>query len=250
MIEYWLAFPFAVLVSTFAMMTGGEGAILFVPFFLLLGIEPGAAISTAFVTQLFGKGSGALGYVRSGLIQWNALALLVAAGVPLVVIGSYTSISIGSQPLRLLFGLGAIAIACAMLYSLVRKREGAREKLANRELAPWALVPAVAGFITGLIAIGVGTINTAFLERVLGLRMHKAVATATAAMAFTALAGALVHASLGSVSWAVAVFTIPAVVIGAQAGSRLAPKIAAWKIKLLFAALTLVVGAYMCAAGV
>lgn len=246
MLEYWYAFPFAILVSTFAMVTGGEGAILFVPFFMAIGLEPRFAIGTAFITQLFGKTSGTIGYLREGGIQKNVFLLLVLAGVPGVIAGSYLTSILKSSLLQLAFGVVTILLALIMFYSL-REHDRRKERLENRELYPWLWVPVVAGFLTGIFAIGAGTINAVLLERKLGLEMHRTVATVVATLAFTAMAGALVHLSAGEVKWEVAVFTVSAVLIGGQLGPWLAQRMKAKWIKLLFAALTLLVGIVMCA---
>lgn len=250
MLEYWYAFPFAIFVSTFAMVTGGEGAILFVPFFIAIGLEAHFAIGTAFITQLFGKTSGTLGYLREGGIQKNVTLLLVLAGIPFIVIGSYLTKTLSSSLLQFAFGILTMVLAAIMLYSLGEKHEAMRsrkEHLSNSELYPWLWVPAIAGFFTGIFAIGAGTINLVFLERKMGLRMHKAVATVVATMAFTAVAGALVHISSGDVKWEVAAFTICGVLIGGQLGPWLAQRMKADSIKLLFAVLTILVGIVMCA---
>ena len=162
MLEYWYAFPFAIFVATFAMVTGGEGAILFVPFFIAIGMEPKFAIGTAFITQLFGKSSGTIGYIREGGIQKNVALLLVVAGIPFIIMGSYLTAMLKSSLLQFAFGIATMVLAAIMLYSLGEKHEAMRsrkESLTNRELYPWLWVPAIAGFLTGVFAIGAGTIN-------------------------------------------------------------------------------------------
>ena len=149
MLEYWYAFPFAIFVATFAMVTGGEGAILFVPFFIAIGMEPKFAIGTAFITQLFGKSSGTIGYIREGGIQKNVALLLVVAGIPFIIMGSYLTAMLKSSLLQFAFGIATMVLAAIMLYSLGEKHEAMRsrkESLTNRELYPWLWVPAIAGF--------------------------------------------------------------------------------------------------------
>ena len=219
------------------------------PFFIAIGMEPKFAIGTAFITQLFGKSSGTIGYIREGGIQKNVALLLVVAGIPFIIMGSYLTAMLKSSLLQFAFGIATMVLAAIMLYSLGEKHEAMRsrkESLTNRELYPWLWVPAIAGFLTGVFAIGAGTINMVFLERKMGLRMHKAVATVVAVMAFTALAGAAIHISAGEVRWDVAAFTICGVLIGGQFGPWLAQRMKADSIKLLFAALTILVGIVMC----
>jgi uncharacterized membrane protein YfcA len=244
-LELWFAFPFAILVSSFAMITGGEGAILFIPFFLLLGIEPKIAIGTAFITQLFGKASGTIGYLNELKSCKNILIRFVSVSIPGVIIGSLLISFIKPQLLQFAFGIVAVILAVAMLLSLF-KSENVKENITTPELVPWLWIPFLASVLTGILAIGSGTINTVLLERILKLKMHLVVATVVATMAFTAMAGAIVHLSLGTVYWQIAFFTIAGVLIGGQIGPRLARKMHASWIKALFAALTFIVGIVTC----
>ncbi len=245
MLEYWYAFPFAIFVSTFAMVTGGEGAILFTPFFIAIGLAPQYAIGTAFITQLFGKTSGTIGYMRQGGIRWKTTFLLVLIGIPAIIAGSFLMYALKSALLQFSFGILTIIISSIMFYSL-REPDNTNEKVKNKELLRWAWVPGIASFLTGILAIGAGTINMVLLERVLKLKIHKAVATVVATLAFTAAAGALVHAFSGGVRWDLAIFTISGVLIGGQLGPRLAHKMRPKWIKALFAVLTIIVGFTMC----
>lgn len=246
---YFLTFLTAIGVSTFAMVSGGEGAIIFTPFFIGFGIEPTQAISTAFLTQFFGKTSGTIGYhlKKEKHIQWNIVFLLVLFGAPFVVIGSYFTYMFTSSIIKTLFGGMIIVLALLMIYSL-RKPDSNREFVNRREITKLSFVPAIAGFLTGIFSIGAGTINMVLLERVLKLRIIKTVATVVAAMAITALFGSIVHAYYG-LRWDILPFSVCGVLIGGQIG----PRIASWLdkkqkshlIKILFIVLTIIVGSMM-----
>jgi len=247
---YVITFLTAIGVSTFAMVSGGEGAIIFTPFFIAIGLSPQQAIATAFVTQVFGKTSGTIGYHRKkGLIQWKLVGILLLLGLPFVFAGAFLTHFLKSPFLQFLFGVMAIFLSIAMVCSL-RKNDDNRESVENSELLKWSLVPAIAGFLTGIFSIGCGTINLILLERVLKLKIVKAVATVVAVMAFTALAGSIVHACYG-VRWDILPFTAGGVLIGGQIGPRVAKclddKNKSYMIKALFMALTAIVGIIMMA---
>jgi uncharacterized protein len=245
-----ITFLTAIGVSTFAMVSGGEGAIIFTPFFIAIGLSPQQAIATVFVTQLFGKTSGTIGYhAKKCLIQWKLVGILLLFGLPLVIAGAYLTHFLNSPFLQFLFGAMAISLAAVMASSL-RKNDGNRDSVENKELLKWSFVPAAAGFLTGLFSIGCGTINLILLERVLKLKIVKAAATVVAVMAFTALAGSIVHVYYG-VRWDILPFTVGGVLIGGQIGPRLAnwldSKNKSYLIKILFVALTTIVGIIMMA---
>ena len=246
-----LTFLTAIWVSTFAMASGGEGAIIFVPFFLMLGVDLNAAIATAFITQAFGKSSGTIGWLvkkdEAGkpFIQWNIVILLLAAGLPFLVIGSYFSYVIKSSVLQFLFGLSIIVLAGLMVYSFKTHRSE-WDSIATKDFRGLSLViAAVAGLVTGIFSIGAGTLNLMLLEMHHKLKIINSAATVVAVMAITALVGTLFHASQG-IRLDIAMFTIPGVLIGAWVGSWFACSLKdkGW-IKVLFIALTMVVGITM-----
>lgn len=253
MIDLVFIILFAVLVSTFAMMSGGEGAILFIPFFLWLGVSPVSAVATAFVTQLVGKSSGTVRYAllaRGGkqTVQWDAALRLVAYGAPFVIAGSLLAYYVNPLWLKALFGLVMLSIAFLMAWSLFRKHEP-RNCVDMADIRGNWYYPAIAGLATGLTAIGSGTINMFLLEWKLKLCIYRSAATVVAVLAFTALIGAAFHVLEGGVRWDIAPFTVLGVLIGGQIGpciaSRLKEKGLERNIKKVFVALTFIVGITM-----
>ena len=69
---YWFMFPVGIIVATIAMAAGIGGAVLFSPiFFLLLKLRPDIAIGTGIFIEIFGFGSGFIGYARKKLIDYR-----------------------------------------------------------------------------------------------------------------------------------------------------------------------------------
>jgi hypothetical protein len=259
MLEQLGIFGFAVMVSLLAMMSGGEGAVFFVPAFTaFLGLQPAVAIGTAFVTQLFGKTSGTISWacvgVREGkqLILWKVVFVLVALGIPFLIAGALLVGHLPAMALKLIFGLMAIGLAMVMAASMRKKRRCIRDGvsagkvLGGRNFALCAL----GGLFTGLLAIGAGILNVFMLDR-LGLKTRKAVATVVAVLPFTALLGLFVH--LGAVDWDVAAFSISGVVVGGFIGPWAATRLETLGrislVKGVFIGVTLASGAFMCASG-
>jgi uncharacterized membrane protein YfcA len=252
MLDLILIILFAVLVSTFAMMSGGEGAILFMPFFLWLGVSPVSAVATAFVTQLVGKSSGTVRYAllarKQPTVQWGAALRLVMYGAPFVIAGSLLTYYINPLWLKALFGTVMIAIAALMACSLFQKRVP-QEIIDEKEIGRNWYYPAIAGLATGMTAIGSGTINMFLLEWKLKFNIYRSAATVVAVLAFTALIGAAFHIFEGSVRWDIAPFTMAGVLIGGQIGPclacRLKEKGHERNIKKVFIAITLLAGLTM-----
>jgi len=88
-LTYWYLFPAAVLISTFALASGIGGATFFAPLFILgLGLPPDEAIGAGLITETFGFTSGLAAYARKRLIDYRLGFTLLAATVPLGLLGS------------------------------------------------------------------------------------------------------------------------------------------------------------------
>jgi uncharacterized membrane protein YfcA len=88
---------------------------------------------------------------------------------------------------------------------------------------------AICGFLAGLLGIGGGMVLVPLLTVLFAAQnfpeehlVHIAVATATAAMAFTALSSARAHARKGAVLWHVVAVIAPGIVVGALIGPQVA----------------------------
>jgi uncharacterized membrane protein YfcA len=235
------------------MMSGGEGAILFMPFFLWMGLDPVSAVATSLVTQLVGKGSGTVRYAllsRNGrpAVQWDAALRLTAYGAPFVIAGSMLVYYINPLWLKALFGTVMMAIAVLMACSLYQVRKS-QESVGLKEIDSNLHYPAIAGLTTGMTSIGAGTINMFLLECKLKLDIYRSVATVVAVLAFTALIGAVFFIFKGGVRWDIAPFTMLGVLVGGQIGPCIACRLKERGleriIKKAFIAVTLLAGLTM-----
>ena len=114
-------------------------------FMSFLSMDPHICIGTAIVTELFGKTSGTLSYIRQRPILYNLLPPFILIGFPGVVLGSYLSFAIESNILKFLFGLTTITLAIIVLRSVRRGDRGHKERVEIKELRPHLWVPFLAG---------------------------------------------------------------------------------------------------------
>ncbi len=155
--------------------------------------------------------------------------------------------------LRIVFGVVALSVAVIMLGR--RGREPAGEGGAMATAAPRAL-PAGIGFVSAMMGIGGGTLSVPLLAR-LGLSMHAAVGTsawlgfwvALPAAAGFALLGfgreGLPAASVGFVSLPGLAILVPASVLAAPLGARIAHGLSRRALRRAFGAFLLAVAARM-----
>jgi uncharacterized protein len=86
----------------------------------------------------------------------------------------------------------------------------------------YAGIGIVAGFVSGLLGIGGGTVIVPFLAGMLGTPLKRALGTSLLAIVVLVVPGTVVHAALGHIDWAV----FAAIVVGAVPGARVGAKVA------------------------
>lgn len=113
---YWYLFPVAIAIAFVANGAGIGGATFFSPLFILvLGLEPQVAIGAALITEVFGFASGVTAHMRARTIDWTIARALIVFSVHAAVIGELLAGVISADLLKLLLGLGLLAIAFAFI---------------------------------------------------------------------------------------------------------------------------------------
>jgi uncharacterized membrane protein YfcA len=269
--QYWYLLPVSILVATTAMASGVGGATFFSPIFiLLLRLPPDVAIGTALITEVFGFASGVYAYGHKKLIDYKLGFMLLTATVPLALLGTWLAGVVPAEFLKLLLGMGLLAIAMSFLRAPDLKEvesldrdigEEHREQPAGTTLVTaqgeeikytvcnrteGSILAGIGGLFVGLISTGLGEMNGYFLLQRCRVPSKVSVATSVFVVAVTALSASGGHLfrfmNLGSDTLAtvlsIVVFTVPGVVIGAQFGSyvgeRLPQKVMERTIGILF----------------
>ena len=240
--QYWYMFPVAIVVSTVSISSGVAGATFYTPIFLLwLGLPLHMAIGAALITATFGFASGLTGYVRRGLIDYRLGARLMAASIPMAVLGVWLAARIDPTYLRVVFGVGLLAIAASFLSGGVSESKPSATKpedenspdrqapdagATNPHTAEGTLFAGIGGLFLGMISAGLGELNAFYLMKRRGMPSDVAIATSVLVIAGTVVAAASGHligfvrmgpemlAAVGNL----VMFTIPGVIIGAQIG--------------------------------
>ncbi len=256
--QYWYMFPVAVLVATTAMASGVGGATFFSPIFiLLLRLEPGVAIGTALITEVFGFVSGVRAYSRKGLIDFRLGLTLLMATIPAALIGTYLAGIFPPVALKLILGMGLLAISMSFLrgpepievqrldQDIHRKEHplAAQTTLVTAEgetieytvcnRGEGLLLTGVGGLFVGLVSTGLGEMNGYFLLQRCRVPSRVSIATSVFVVAVTALSASGGHLVrfLGhggdtlTTVFSIVVFTVPGVIIGARLGSYVGERI-------------------------
>jgi uncharacterized membrane protein YfcA len=232
---YWGLFPLGIAIATMAMATGIDGAAFWAPVLLLwYEVDPPVAIACGIFIEVFGFTSGVYGYAKRGSILFREALPLLGCAVLFGLIGAYVSKVV---PARLL--LGAVGAGSLFLsYRNIRKikrgdHEQRSEALHLKQKGVGCLLSGIGGFFTGTIGFGIGQTNNYYLLVRNRLSVPYASGTTVFMIAVTACVTSVFNFFYYEENKSVDVqqiynivfFAVPAAVIGAQAGVRLAHKI-------------------------
>lgn len=254
---YWYLFPIAIAIAFIANGAGIGGATFFSPLFILvLGLEPQVAIGAALITEVFGFASGVTAHMRARTIDWTIARAFALFSVPAAVVGALLAGIIPADLLKLLLGLGLLAIAFAFIRHHDRQQQEAaiaagdglvepsvKRRIVARdgETLEYELCRAnegrlsagIGGLSVGLISTGLGELNDYTLVMRCRVPTRVAVATSVVVVAVTALAASVTHvaglvAEGGSAIdtvLSIVIFTVPGVIIGGQLAPILSKRV-------------------------
>jgi uncharacterized membrane protein YfcA len=245
---------------------GLGGGIFLVPFLTLaLGfpLKSAAAISLATVIAT----SSAVSARRAGnqLINLRFGMVLEVATTAGSLLGGITAQFVAETTLQRLFGIVAIAVALVMLGRINRRNviadpDADPGRLGGRfyedesggivtyriRRLPLALFASfIAGNVSSLLGIGGGIIKVPVLNAWCGMPLRAAAATSALMIGVTATGGAIIYYGHGDLRPLLAAPAVLGVQIGSWGGSRVAEGASVKWLKLLMAALLVVVGALM-----
>ena len=255
-VEFWYMLPVGIVIATVAMSSGVGGATFFSPLFILgLGLPPELAVGTGLVVEVFGFGIGVYAYVTRKLIDYRIGGMLLSATVPAAVAGVVVAHFADPEILKLILGMGLVAVAVSFLRAPDEEVEAVLDEQAHEdpETAETCLVTAedeeicytvcnttegrlisgIGGLFVGMVSSGLGELNGYFLLQRCRVPSSVSVATSVFVVAITALVASLGHVvqvahdgltgltTMGNLL----LFTVPGVVIGAQLGPALARRV-------------------------
>jgi len=217
------------LIGTVASMIGVGGGIFMVPLlsFFYVGTTQeavGTSLATVVVTSVFSS----INYGRRKLIDFKLGPMLMPTVIAGAWLGAWLTQFISSHGLALAFGVLLLYPATIMLLGREPKEIAkllggeAGEQPARYPPLKTVSIGVVAGVASGFFGVGSGILMVPAMSILLKVEMLQAVATSLFVMGPSALLGSAQHAVLGNVH---AEFMLPlalGIVLGAQAGPRLA----------------------------
>lgn len=231
-------------------LMGVGGGIVLVPAMVyLLGYDQHLAQGTSLFILLPPIGLGALReYWKNRQVDLRA-GILCASGFLLGgYLGGLIAVPLPSRDLRAIFGFFLI-LSAILLWRKVRSAPA--ETSANPTANPQSiardlgitLVATLCGVAAGLVGIGGGVLLVPLLGLLFGFSQHRAQGTSLVALIPpTGILAFLAYAKAGYVSWETGLLLIPGVFLGGIVGGRLARRLNPRRMRLVFAALMLLLG--------
>ena len=261
-----IIFGAGVVAGALGVALGLGGGIFLVPFLtLVLGfpLKSAAAISLATVIAT----SSAVTAQRAGnqLINLRVGMVLEAATTVGSLLGGITAQVVAESVLQRLFGVVALAVAAVVL-ARVNKRNVILDptvdpgRLGGRfyeeesggivsyrvKRLPLALFASfIAGNVSSLLGIGGGIIKVPVLNAWCGMPLRAAAATSALMIGVTATGGAIIYYGRGDLQPLLAAPAVLGVQVGSWAGTRLAHGASVKWLKVLMAALLVIVAVLM-----
>lgn len=256
-----LEFTLVVLAAAFGAGTLGSllglgGGVVVIPVLtLLLGVDIRLAIAASAIAVVATSASGATENVRTGLANLRLAAFLELGAAAGALTGAFLSGVLAGKALFVIFGAmlavsGVVLLRKSRAPALAEPEPAAPDRLrlggvsldddgrpfcyrVRRPGLGLALIY-LAGLFGGMLGVGAGVLKVPALDVAMKVPWRASTATSAVMIGVTAAASAGVFLGRGDVAPIVAAPVAVGVVLGAQAGSRLARIMPSWATRALF----------------
>ncbi len=230
-----MAFIIGFLAGGFGSLVGLGGGVLIVPLLTgVLKVDQHQAHGTSIVAVALTAIVGSVAYALGGEVDWGAALLLAVTAMVAARLGAKSTKRLRARVLRRVFGLFLLLVAFVLPFKnrLPHVAAGGAGVYSALILL---LAGALAGFLSGLLGIGGGTVMVPALVLGAGLPQHLAQGTSLAAMVLPSLIGAYTHLQHGNVRLDLVPGLLLGVALGAFLGGQVALGIPEETLRLIFA---------------
>jgi uncharacterized protein len=261
-----IVFAAGAIAGSLGALLGLGGGVFLVPFLnLVLGFPFTAAAAISLTTVIATSSTVSAGKAGKQLINMKLGMLLEVATAAGSFLGGVTAQFVSQSVLQRLFGLVAVIVAVIML-SRLRKRNVILDPAADPGVlggryhedesggtvtyrvkrVPLAVAASfIAGNVSSLLGIGGGIIKVPVLNAWCGIPLRAAAATSAFMIGVTATAGATIYYGHGQLEPALAAAAVLGVQLGSWGGLKFGAAASAKWLKILMAAVLVIVSAMM-----
>lgn len=243
MIDTITLFLVSFIANAFSAFAGGGAGLLQLPLLIFLGLPFSVALATHKLASVaLGIGATAR-HFREGSLKWRFSLLILASGLPGVILGALVIVNVPERPAE--FALGLLTLGLG-LYSILHKSLGQKSDIQSKSVKKMLLGTSVLfliGFLNGSLTSGTGLFVTLWLVRWFGLDYKQAVAyTLVLVGLFWNGAGALTLGLQGPIRWDWVPVLLVASALGGYVGAHYALSAGNKWIKKVYEVVTLLVG--------
>jgi len=263
-----LLFFVGTVTGTLSGLLGIGGGLLMVPILTLFGLPLVQATATSLIGVLLSALSGSVQNLRTRSLNWRISGLLALFGVFTAQVGAWLGDRLPDAWLALAFA--ALLLFTIYLMNLRRQlQQREASSLNHPTVAPGSPVPVpvpaptlslqlpsiagiglLAGGLSGLFGVGGGVVMVPLQTLFLNETIKSAVRTSLGAIVPIAISGLAQHAWNGNVLWIPGLCLGLGGIFGAQAGTRLLPKLSDGTVNQLFRLFLIALAVYMAIRGV
>jgi len=238
-----ILFITAVVANFFSALSGGGVGLIQFPILIFLGLSFAAALATHKVASVFLGVGAILRHMKANQLERRSSLLILAAGLPGVVLGA--SLILEAPEKLALMTLGLLTISLGV-YSIFKPKLGvdyAPKNWHGSGLTKGMAGLFVVGFLNGSITSGSGLFLTVWLIRHFGMDYKRAIAYTLVLCGFVWNGtGAIVLGLAGDIAWDWLPALITGSIIGGYLGTHLAIRQGNQLVKRAFEATTILIG--------
>lgn len=179
---------------------GIGGALIATPLLnTALGMSPFLALATPLPVAIPSALSGTLAYYKHKLIDFRSATYVLLGALPANLLGVYSTKFVSGHALMVLTGLFLAYVGTTFFIRGWLQREQSNQE--ERVQLPLLLSTGVlAGYLSGLLAIGGGIVMVPIFVRIVRMPLKKALATSLFCVAILALPSSIGHFYLGHIA--------------------------------------------------
>jgi uncharacterized protein len=246
------AIPFGLGIGLSLGMLGGGGSVLAVPVLVyVLGQSVHQATTASLVVVTAGAVIGGLIHARHGRVCWRHAIAFIAAALPGVIAGTALGQAVSGRALIAAFAVIMLAAAAATWRKAKHDAISPQTELSQTgcpalNVARVLLAGSLVGALTGFFGVGGGFLIVPSLAVALAFSMRMAVGTSLVIITTTSLMALTAHLAAGrTLDVGITVAMTLSAIAGALAGVRLAGHVPQRQLGHGFAALVVVIAAYL-----
>ncbi len=237
------SFVIGFVAGIFGGLVGLGGGVIMIPLMVrFTGLTQHQAHGTSLMALVFTGLTGAITYYANGSVDLPAAVLLAATAILTSSLGALSANALPERHLKMAFGSFLIFVSLLLLAKPYLSRFA--HPVAGGW--PWAAAilasGALAGFLSGMMGVGGGSIMVPALVLLVGHSQHTAQGSSLMAMVPAGGVGAITHWRLGNVVGGLLLGLIPGIIAGTFLGGTVANMLKEASLRFVFAAVLIWLG--------